>query len=129
MKYLKEGITGKQLTAQKRAVKDSVKAKQNSFSFLLEIAINDKKTAKLLEYLQIDLSELTPRNLKPFRTEREMNQKNECTAHMLINQIQRYAKAQVQFAAFNKSQRAESYMAEHAKRAQKAKKVELKKVA
>ena len=132
MQYLKEGITGKQLTQQKKAFKDSVKKTQNSFSNLLKIALADKKLSALLNSLQIDVKELTPRNLLPFRTKREIEQKNECTAHMLTNQIQRYAKAQVQFADLNKSKRAEAYMQAHeltAEKARKAKKVELKKVA
>ena len=133
MKYLKQGITGKQLTQQKKAFKASVKKTQNSFSTLLKIALSDKKLAKLLESLQIDKKELTPRNLLPYRTKRETEQKNECTAHMLTNQIQRYAKAQSQFADLNKSQRAKAYMEAHEARAKKAreskKKVELKKVA
>ncbi len=132
MQYLKEGVTGKQLTQQKKAFKDSVKKTQNSFSTLLKIALADKKLAALLNSLQIDVKELTPRNLLPYRTEREKAQKNECTAHMLTNQIQRYAKAQVQFADLNKSKRAGAYMAAHELRAEKArnaKKVELKKVA
>lgn len=132
MKYIKEGVTGKQLTLQKKAFKNSVKKTQNSFSNLLAIALKDKKLNKLLDSLQISKKELSPRNLKPYRTERELSQKNECTAHMLTNQIQRYAKAKAKFSDLNASQRAKAYMAEHearAKKARESKKVKLKKVA
>lgn len=138
MKYLKEGVTGKQYAKQQTALKSSIKKTQNSFSHLLKIALEDKNLTALLESLQITKEELTPRNLKPARMPRELTQKNECTAHMLTAQIKRYAYAQIDFADLPKTKRVGAYMEALIAKSEKAKaqrlakkeaKVELKKVA
>jgi len=136
MNYLKEGVTGKQLTNQKRKSQNSIKKTQSSFSNLRAIALNDKQTAKYVELMGLTLKDLSPANLRPYQSDHEKGQKNECTAFMLCNQIQRLAKAWAKFDDLKSNKaKAEAYMTEHEAKAKKAKerreakKVSLKKVA
>lgn len=89
--YLKEGISGKQLSSAKSATNKAVKEENFSFSFnLRQVMKHDQKF--LTSFVNYKKADMTPTNLIPLLTEREAKS-GKFTAWLVMQLIGRYYKS------------------------------------
>lgn len=89
---LKEGITGKQLSAAKRQTNNNVKTEQTSLSFCIK-QVQKHDDNFLTSFSKFKKSDLTPANLLPFLTEKE-KKSGKFTAWLVMQLIGRFYKTQ-----------------------------------